>query len=348
MPVVEFLAQIKADIRQDAPLAQGRLAHSVFFGGGTPSLLPADAIGEIIDCLKTTIGLTPDAEVTLEANPGTFEAEKFRAYRAVGVNRLSIGVQSFNDVHLARLGRIHSAQNAIDAIEQAKAVGFENFNIDLMHGLPEQSLEDALADLTQAVDLKATHISWYQLTIEQNTEFYQAPPPLPNDDTLWNIQEAGQALLAKRGFTQYEVSAYSQPNQESQHNLNYWRYGDYLGVGPGAHGKITHLSHPLNITRTRKTRLPKDYLNDQRPLVRHEETVELSARPFDYFMNRLRLREPVPLAEFTERTGCQLSHILKAMANLEAKQYLTITPGHLQTTEMGYLYLNDLLMEWLP
>jgi oxygen-independent coproporphyrinogen-3 oxidase len=348
IPEAEFLARLKIDIEQDAPLAQGRKASSVFFGGGTPSLLSSQAIASIVELLRTHIGLEADAEVTLEANPGTFEAEKFRGFLKAGVNRLSIGVQSFQDEFLTTLGRIHTADNAIAAIRQAKAVGFDNFNIDLMHGLPNQNEQQALEDLKQAIALSPTHISWYQLTIEQNTEFYQQPPALPEDDTLWDIQQAGQALLKTEGFEQYEVSAYAKNSTKSQHNLNYWRYGDYLGVGPGAHGKVTSFENELIITRTRKTRLPKDYLNVDRPLVRLEEVVQQNDRAFDYFINLLRLRESVDLKHFESATGVPSSALQPVLSELESKHWIQRNADSFSTTDAGFLYLNEVLSYWLP
>lgn len=347
IPVDAFLERIDEDIRQDAPLAQGRKIQTLFFGGGTPSLLPAYAVAHILESLERHIGFAPNAEITLEANPGTFEAERFAGFRSAGVNRLSIGVQSFNDAHLNTLGRIHSASNAVAAIQQASKVGFENFNIDLMHGLPKQSEAEALSDLQQAIALGPTHISWYQLTIEQNTEFYRQPPVLPEDDTLWDIQQRGQDYLASQGFEQYEVSAYASKGLQSRHNLNYWRYGDYLGIGPGAHGKVTHASKSLSITRTRKTRLPKDYLNMERPLARIEEPVAQVDRPFDYFINTLRLREPVSLTHFESATGVALAAIEPVLSQLQQKQWIEWNGDQFSTTDSGYLYLNELLSYWL-
>jgi oxygen-independent coproporphyrinogen-3 oxidase len=349
IPEAEFLARLKIDIEQDASLAHGRKASSVFFGGGTPSLLSAEAVATVIGLLKKHIGIEADAEITLEANPGTFEAEKFRGFLKAGVNRLSIGVQSFQDEFLTTLGRIHTADNAIAAIKQAKAVGFDNFNIDLMHGLPNQSEQQALADLEQAIALSPTHISWYQLTIEQNTEFYRQPPILPEDDTLWDIQQAGQQLLKVEGFEQYEVSAYAKNNIKSQHNLNYWRYGDYLGIGPGAHGKVTTIiEENVIITRTRKTRLPKDYLNTERPLVRLEEAVQQEDRAFDYFINLLRLRESVDLNHFESATGVAYSTLESVLSELEGKQWIQRNADSFSTTDAGFLYLNEVLSYWLP
>lgn len=347
IPEAAFLKRLEQDIRQDAPLAQGRSVQSVFFGGGTPSLLSADGISNIIAMLRHYIGLASNAEITLEANPGTFEAEKFAGFAEGGVNRLSLGVQSFDDNQLKRLGRIHSSANAIAAIQQAKTVGFDNFNIDLMHGLPEQTPASALADLQQAIALNPTHLSWYQLTIEQNTEFYRAPPVLPEDEDLWVIQQQGQAFMAEQGFAQYEVSAYAKNQRFSQHNLNYWRYGDYLGVGPGAHGKVTHLDQGVDIIRTRKTRLPKDYLNETRPLARIEEPVVSEDRPFDYFVNTLRLREPISLNHFERSTGLSTSDIAPVLTQAENNGWLIRNEDFLSTTESGYLYLNEVLSLWL-
>lgn len=347
IPVDDFISRFTEDLQQDAPLAQGRLITSVFFGGGTPSLFPARAIDTILQQLDHRIGFAPGAEITLEANPGTFEADKFAGFRAAGVNRLSVGVQSFQDSFLTTLGRIHSADNAIRAIQQARAVGFDNFNIDLMHGLPDQTMAHALADLQQAMDLGPTHLSWYQLTIEQNTEFYRHPPTLPPDDTLWDIQQAGLDLLQANGYAQYEVSAFAQSGQQCQHNLNYWRYGDYLGLGPGAHGKVTRTHPETEIIRTRKTRLPRDYLNRDRPLMRIEEPVTAADRPFDYFINTLRLREPVSLAHFEAATGLARESIYPQLQTLLDRQWITWHGELFSTTESGYLYLNEVLSCWL-
>lgn len=347
IPVDAFLKRIEEDIFQDAPLAQGRRIGTIFFGGGTPSLLPSNAIGQVLKNLDNHIGFASDIEITLEANPGTFEADRFAGFRSAGVNRLSVGVQSFVDSHLEKLGRIHSSANAIAAINQARKVGFDNFNIDLMHGLPGQTIEQALGDLKQAIDLGPTHLSWYQLTIEQNTEFYRKPPVLPEDDLLWDIQQQGQEFLASQGYEQYEVSAYAKTGQQSRHNLNYWRYGDYLGIGPGAHGKVTRLGDELQITRTRKTRLPKDYLNMDRPLARIEEPVAQVDRPFDYFINTLRLREPVSLNHFKAATGVPLASIEPILKQLQEKNWITWNGDQFSTTDSGYLYLNELLSYWL-
>jgi len=347
IPEQAFIKQMLADIQQDAPLAQGRRISTVFFGGGTPSLLSDRAVGDIIEALNKYIGFEDNAEITLEANPGTAEANKFKGFARVGVNRLSIGVQSFDDTLLKVLGRIHNRDEAKRAAQYAHDAGLSNFNIDLMHGLPNQSQAQALNDIDQALALSPQHLSWYQLTIEANTEFYRAPPVLPEDDVLWAIQKAGQEHLAAQGFNQYEVSAYCQQGKESQHNLNYWRYGDYLGVGPGAHGKYTQMTPEFSITRTRKTRLPKDYLRTDRLLIRHEESVEVEDRPFDYFINTLRLRQSTSLSHFENSTGLSRDVIAPQLKALKEKGWLTESNGSVKTTDQGYLYLNDVLSHWL-
>ncbi|WP_028671637.1 radical SAM family heme chaperone HemW [Saccharospirillum impatiens] len=347
IPETAYLKRLFEDLEQDAPLAQGRPLRSVFFGGGTPSLLSPGAIGQILEQLERKVGFTADCEITLEANPGTVDEAHFRGFRDAGVNRLSIGIQSFNDAHLQRLGRIHNSDQALRAGDKARAAGFDNFNLDLMHGLPDQTETEAMADLNQAIELGPSHLSWYQLTIEPNTEFYRKPPALPADDTLWAIQEAGQARLSAAGFAQYEVSAYAQPGQRCQHNLNYWGYGDYLGIGPGAHGKVTR-TDPFDIVRTRKTRLPKDYLDTNRLLIRHEEKVAIEDRPFDYFINTLRLVEGCPAGDFSRATGLAWSSIEPTLLQLRDQGMLEWERGSLRTTDRGFLYLNDLLTHWLP
>lgn len=347
IPIRRYLQRLGEDIEQDAQLAQGRELTAIFFGGGTPSLMSAAAISQILNELARFHSFRPGIEITLEANPGTFESAKFADFAAAGVNRLSIGVQSFQNQFLARLGRLHSAQEATDAIRQARRIGFDNFNIDLMHGLPGQDPADATADLTHAINLEPSHISWYQLTIEQNTEFYRQPPPLPTEQTLWDIHQAGHQQLQEAGFIQYEVSAFAHSGHSSQHNLNYWRYGDYLGLGPGAHGKITWISDDTQIVRTRKTRLPKDYLDARRPLVRLEEPVAADERPFDYLMNLLRLREPVSLRHFEQTTGLKAASLQPVLGTLTEKGLIRLDGHSLTTTATGYRYLNDVLVHWL-
>lgn len=346
IPEADYLAKLFEDLDQDLPLAQGRRIDTLFFGGGTPSLLTDGAIAAILNRLEQRIGFSDQAEITLEANPGTLDESRFRGYRQAGVNRLSIGVQSFHEAQLQRLGRIHSAQQAQLAMSAARAAGFERINLDLMHGLPDQTHTEALADLNQAIALAPEHISWYQLTIEPNTAFYRSPPVLPEDEALWAIAESGQARLHEAGYRQYEVSAYARPGEACRHNLNYWGYGDYLGLGPGAHGKITLVDHN-RLVRTRKTRLPRDYLNGDRLLVRHEEDIAEADRPFDYFINSLRLTEGMPVEHFTEATGLPWSNISGKIDRLVKQGLLEIDQQRLRTTARGFLYLNDILSEWL-
>src|SRR5690606_6231254 len=284
-------------------------------------------------------------EITLEANPGTFEQAKFRDYRALGINRLSIGVQSFQSAKLSALGRIHNADEAVHAARMAREAGFENFNLDLMHGLPGQSVEDALHDLRQAFALEPTHLSWYQLTMEPNTEFHRRPPQLPDDDLLWEIQEQGQALIAAAGFRQYETSAYARDGRRARHNLNYWTFGDFLGIGAGAHAKLSLADG--RIVRQWKTRSPRDYLNPDKAYLAGERQLAAEELPFEFLMNALRLTEGVPSALFSERTGLPLDALTEGRRQAEARGLLERDPQRLCATPQGQLFLNDLLQYFL-
>lgn len=348
IPEAAYLEQLKKDLLADVVFANGRPLRSIFFGGGTPSLMSTFFYQDFLGFVGQHLELRSDTEITLEANPGTTEADKFAGYRDAGINRLSLGVQSFQPAYLETLGRIHSGADAIRAVAQAKQAGFENFNLDLMHGLPGQDVKAALSDLQQAIDLSPTHLSWYQLTIEQNTEFYRHPPVLPEDDALWETQQAGVDLLNDAGFAQYEVSAFSRPARQAQHNLNYWEFGDYLGIGAGAHGKVTQLKEGhLSIQRYRKTRLPKDYLNasynlQPQPSLRiGEESIVSQDLPFEFMMNALRLTAGVPESAFQQRTGLPLSDLTATLVKLR-KQGL-LQEVRLATTEKGLLFLNDVL-----
>ncbi|WP_033727354.1 radical SAM family heme chaperone HemW [Pseudomonas cremoricolorata] len=345
LPEAEYVDALLADLDQDLFAVQGRVLSSIFFGGGTPSLFSAEQLGRLLRGVEQRIAFASDIEITLEANPGTFEQDKFKAYRQQGINRLSIGVQSFQPAKLERLGRIHNGDEAVRAAAMARNAGFDNFNMDLMHGLPEQSLDDALGDLRQAIELGPTHLSWYQLTVEPNTVFWNQPPELPEDDILWDIQEAGQALLAEQGFAQYEVSAYAQPGRAARHNLNYWRFGDFIGIGAGAHGK---LSLPDGrIVRTWKTRLPKDYLNPSKPFKAGEKVLPLDELPFEFLINALRLTDGVEAELFTQRTGQPLAQLAQARRMAEQKGLLQVEPDRLAATARGQLFLNDLLQYFL-
>ncbi len=346
LPEDAYVAALLADLDCDLDQAQGRVLSSIFFGGGTPSLFSAQALGRILEGLEQRIGFADDIEITLEANPGTFEQAKFRDYRSLGINRLSIGVQSFQADKLKALGRIHDGDEAVRAADMARAAGFDNFNLDLMHGLPQQSLDDALGDLRTAIAQQPTHLSWYQLTVEPNTEFWNRPPTLPEDETLWDIQEAGQALLAEHGYRQYETSAYAQPGRQARHNLNYWTFGDFLGLGAGAHGKAS--SPDGQIRRHWKTRLPKDYLDPAKRFRAGDKLLEPDELPFEFLMNVLRLTDGVPSALFTERTSLSTTQLAEGRHEAEARGLLEPDPQRLVATAKGQLFLNDLLQLFLP
>ncbi|KHT04565.1 radical SAM family heme chaperone HemW [Pectobacterium brasiliense] len=339
VPHQEYVDHLLADLDADLPLASGRELHSIFIGGGTPSLLSAEAMQALLDGVRARIPLTPDAEITMEANPGTVEADRFSGYQRAGINRISIGVQSFDPQKLTRLGRIHGPDEAKRAAHLATGLGLRSFNLDLMHGLPDQSLDEALDDLRQAIALNPPHLSWYQLTIEPNTLFSSRPPTLPDDDALWDIYEQGHALLNAAGYQQYETSAYAKPGYQCQHNLNYWRFGDYLGIGCGAHGKLTFSDG--RILRTVKVRHPRGYM--QGTYLDKQHDVANDDRPFEFFMNRFRLLEAAPRADFTAYTGLEEHSIRPQLDQALAQGYLTETATHWQITEHGKLFLNSLL-----
>nr|WP_024309845.1 radical SAM family heme chaperone HemW [Pseudomonas sp. P818] len=345
LPEEEYVDALLADLDTDLRHVHGRPLTSIFFGGGTPSLFSDRALGRLLEGVERRVAFAPDIEITLEANPGTFEQAKFKGYRSLGINRLSIGVQSFQEAKLKALGRIHDGNEAIRAADMARTAGFDNFNLDLMHGLPEQSIEDALFDLRTAISQGPTHLSWYQLTMEPNTVFWSQPPVLPEDDLLWDIQEAGQALLAAEGYAQYEVSAYAQPGKQARHNLNYWTFGDFLGIGAGAHAKLS-TSHG-RIQRTWKTRLPKDYLDPAKAFQAGERTLEADELPFEFLMNVLRLTEGAPAELFTQRTGLPLQQLEQARREAERQGLLQADPARLVATAKGQLFLNDLLQHFL-
>lgn len=345
LPEQDYVAAVLADLDLDLIHVHGRQLESIFFGGGTPSLFSAQALQALLQGIEQRIRFSPNIEITLEANPGTFEQEKFAAYRALGINRLSIGIQSFQDSKLQALGRVHSAAEAIHAVEMARQAGFTNFNLDLMHGLPDQAPEQALADLQTAIDLSPTHLSWYQLTMEPNTVFWSKPPVLPEDDVLWDIQETGQALLAQHGFIQYEVSAYARAGAVAQHNINYWSFGDFIGIGAGAHGK---LSDPQGrIQRTWKTRQPSDYLNPEKPFLAGCSTLAAEDLPFEFLMNALRLTDGVELKLFSQRTGLPITALQDGLMQAHQHGLLSSNPERLAASAQGQLFLNDLLQIFL-
>ena len=343
IPESEYIGHLLADLQNDAKLIAGRPVNTIFIGGGTPSLLSAEAMHKLLVGVAQRVNLSADAEITMEANPGTVESEKFNGFASAGVNRISIGVQSFQQDKLIKLGRIHDGQQAANAAQYAKQAKLNSFNLDIMHGLPNQSIEQALSDLQRAVGQKPPHLSWYQLTIEPNTQFHSKPPTLPDDDVLWDIQEKGQALLEQSGYQQYEISAYSLPDHQCQHNLNYWRFGDYLGIGCGAHGKITD-GKTQRVLRTEKVKHPRGYMDITKPYLYKQWQVDEQDLPFEFFMNRMRLIEPCPKADFEQLTGTILTK--QTANNIEQainKGLLTQTQQHWQLTTLGKRYLNTLL-----
>lgn len=366
VPEKEYISALLADLESELPHIWGRSIESIFIGGGTPSLFSAEAIDSLLRGLRERLPLRPSMEITLEANPGTFEQQRFSEYRKAGINRLSIGIQSYNRQHLKALGRIHDDQEAIKAAEIAKRAGFNNFNLDLMHGLPEQTPQQALADLQKALDCKPTHISWYQLTIEKNTLFHHSPPILPNDEILWDIQEKGQELLSSAGYQQYEVSAYAQnntkENQQCRHNINYWEFGDYVGIGAGAHGKVTQPDG--SITRHQKYRQPTEYMQKamQGTVRSSTSTLEEKDKVFEFMLNALRLKQGFSAELFEQRTHLAFNTI-EPIVNLAINKKLmqSIQPrvpleGLHQSSQpqekyaasnKGWVFLNDVMEMFL-
>ena len=350
IPEAEYIQHLLADLSQDLTAYQAaighRKIHSIFIGGGTPSLFSAEGIAYLLKEVEKRIAFEPNIEITLEANPGTAEAARFLGYAEGGVTRISMGIQSFEPEKLLKLGRIHDSQEAIQAVKFAKdsaKSGLKSFNIDLMHGLPNQSVQQALADLETGIALNPPHLSWYQLTIEPNTMFYYRKPTLPDDDALWEIFEQGHQLLTRAGYEQYETSAYAKKGFQCQHNLNYWRFGDYLAIGCGAHGKITFPTG--EIYRFSKTKHPKGYMRGEYRY--HQEQIEFADRPFEFFMNRFRLLEAVPKSEFEAYTGLNETVVRPTMDWALTQNYITENASHWQITEHGKLFFNDLVEAFL-
>ncbi|MCE7567393.1 radical SAM family heme chaperone HemW [Aliivibrio fischeri] len=345
IPEAQYISALIDDLDTDLARydmqSEPRKLHSIFIGGGTPSLITAPEIKRLLSEIEKRLPFADDIEITMEANPGTVEAGRFVEYRQAGVNRISIGVQSFQQEKLEKLGRIHGKDEAIRAAHLAHEAQLNSFNLDLMHGLPNQSIEDALSDLQQAIDLNPPHLSWYQLTIEPNTVFYYKPPTLPDDDDLWDIFEQGHQMLAKAGYVQYEISGYSKVGYQCRHNLNYWRFGDYLGIGCGAHGKLSFADG--RIVRTTKIKHPRGFLDLTKPYLIDEQEVMDHDRPFEFFMNRFRLLEACPKQEFLDTTGLGFDTIQETIDWAKEKKYLDETETHWQITEHGKLFLNDLL-----
>ncbi|CAJ0990908.1 radical SAM family heme chaperone HemW [Pantoea sp. Nvir] len=339
VPHIEYVQHLLRDLENDLLLTNGREVRTIFIGGGTPSIMNSDSIHILMEGTRARVPLAADAEITIEANPSTVEAKRFSAYQQAGINRISIGVQSFSPQKLAILGRIHSVKEAKHAAYLADRMQLRSFNLDLMHGLPKQSLEEALNDLHQAIMLNAPHLSWYQLTIEPNTLFSSQPPILPHDDTLWDIFKQGDNLLTTAGYQQYEISSYAKPGYRCEHNLNYWRFGDYLGIGCGAHGKLTQMNGL--IVRTVKTLHPHSFMQGRYQDKQYE--ILDAEKPFEYFMNRFRLFEDVPHEEFTHYTGLHKQTIQSQMDKAITAGYVVESETHWKITDKGRLFLNSLL-----
>ena len=347
IPETQYIDALLADLEADLPRVWGRPVRSIFLGGGTPSLFSPEAIERLLAGIRARVVLLPEAEVTLEANPGTVETDRFRGYRAAGVNRLSIGIQSFQPEQLQRLGRIHGRDEALGAAQAARAAGFDNFNLDLMFGLPQQTLDEALADLRTALALNPAHLSVYQLTLEPNTLFHAQPPALPDDDVIAAMQDALQTELADAGFAQYEVSAYARAGRRCRHNLNYWQFGDYLGIGAGAHAKITHAE---GITRLWKVKQPRDYLEKTGTpaVLGGEQQLGKDDAVFEFMLNALRLTEGVPTILFGERTGLDSACLQKPLTQAVTRGLLEPDLDHIRPTPLGRRFLNDLIALFLP
>ncbi|WP_300353617.1 radical SAM family heme chaperone HemW [uncultured Alcanivorax sp.] len=342
LPEAAYLRALLADLDQDLPLIGDRTVETVFIGGGTPSLLSGDFYRQLFQGIRQRLLLSEQAEITLEANPGTVEAGRFAGFREAGINRLSIGVQSFNNTHLQALGRIHDASAAIQAAHQAREAGFTSFNLDIMHALPGQTRAQALDDLQQAMALQPTHLSWYELTIEPNTVFFRSPPDQPSPDHMADTEQEGFALLASQGYQRYEVSAFARDGHACRHNLNYWQFGDYLGIGAGAHGKITDTHHGT-IHRYQKTRKPEDYLADPQQARRQYHPVAREDRLFEALMNGLRLVEGVRLQTVEDNTGLPAAQWTHYLGELRQQGLLEITDQRVHCTEKGMHHLNGVL-----
>lgn len=349
LPAHEYLEALVLDLEQDLPLAWGRPVGSVYFGGGTPSLFSAEHIDTLLSRFRGLLHISPDAEITLEANPGTIERDSFSGYRQAGITRVSLGAQSFDDDSLRRIGRIHASDEIRQAVESLHSAGMSNFNIDLMYGLPGQTVAKAVSDVERALACAPAHVSHYNLTLEPNTVFAADPPPLPDEEQCWEMQEACGALLAEAGFENYEISAWARPGRSCRHNLNYWRFGDYLGIGAGAHGKLS-LPGEDRILRIAKQRHPRRYLAAREDGGWRADTRELDAaeRLFEFFLNRLRLAEPVPKAAFSAATGLPAESLAPYVETAVKRGLLEDRGDSLVQTEFGRRFNNDLQEVFLP
>lgn len=347
LPEAIYLKALQQDLDDDLQIyGAGREIHSIFIGGGTPSLFSAAGLGTMLEDINRKLAFSSDIEITMEANPGTVEQQRFVGFKAAGINRLSLGVQSFQPDKLKALGRIHDDQQAINAVTAAKKAGFDNINIDLMYGLPGQNLAEALSDLQIAAALETTHLSWYQLTLEPNTAFHHKPPSLPNDDITWTMQEQGQAFLLQRQFINYEVSAYARDGHQCRHNLNYWSFGDYLGIGAGAHGKMT-CQNTGKIQRYWKTRHPKSYLDPKTVFLEGIKELSRQELPFEFMLNALRLYQPIPIVWLEQSCNVNLQEIIAPLQKAKELGLLDWDETFITTTLQGRRYMNDLLQLFL-
>jgi putative oxygen-independent coproporphyrinogen III oxidase len=345
-PDSAYIDALLRDFDLEAPRIKGRRVDTVFFGGGTPSLFSPEDFSRLLGELRSRIEFAVDVEITMEANPGTIERGRFTGYAQAGINRVSLGAQTFSAAALQRLGRIHNADDTLRAVQELRDAKLDNFNLDLMYALPQQTLEEALVDVQTACDLKPAHISYYQLTLEPGTVFHSRPPPLPDDDAAWQIQMAGQQHLAQAGYEQYEVSAYARAGARCRHNLNYWLFGDYVGIGAGAHGKIS-AGDPLRIVRTVKPKQPRDYMQHlggavQGAVVGELISVEAAELPFEFMLNALRLNEGFSAVQFQDRTGLALSAVQDRLLAAQQRGLLSQTEQGWRPTDLGLRFLNDL------
>lgn len=346
-PEEKYLEALSRDLQDELQYVHGRKLNSVFFGGGTPSLMSARVIDRMLSLAADNIGFVDDIEITLEANPGATDRQRFRDYRTAGVNRISIGAQSFNNQYLKRLGRIHEADEICYAVEAVQAANIDNFNIDLMFALPGQTVSEAQADLVAAISLSPSHLSWYQLTLEPNTVFYREQVVLPEEDAQFEIMQAGQELLAAKGYLQYETSAFAKDGRQCRHNRNYWEFGDYIGIGAGAHGKISSLyGGKIQVERWQKTRVPEHYMQSISPRCQ-QHVVHEDELPGEFMMNALRLTGGVPAHFFTERTGLSFDKIGKTRTKLVEQGLLQQNPDRLSPTRQGALHLNEVISRFL-
>lgn len=345
LPEMNYVQALLEDLEQDLSLVQHREIHSIFIGGGTPSLFSAEAYFRLFEGLQQKLRFAPQIEITMEANPGSVEQQRFAQYRQAGINRLSLGIQSFNPYHLKALGRVHDHHQAHKAIQTAREAGFDNLNLDIMHGLPNQNLAQGLEDLDTALSYNPEHLSWYQLTLEPNTLFYKEKPPLPTEDEAFELEEQGFEVLRKAGLNRYEISAFSQTGKQAQHNLNYWLFHDYLGIGAGAHGKITTAE---GIYRTYKYRQPKEYLDSQKPYLANIKLVPQEELLFEFMLNTTRLEQAIPNDQFEKTTGLNFNQLLTKLKTAQSKQLIELTTSDWQVSRLGRRYTNDLQTLFLP